>query len=441
METIFLSFNLSWKNRALFGCVFVLGIFFLKNDVLSAPFDGFLESPSDLSPVLQEKSPFVVELGFDYLHPDIKPIQNIVVENPRTSTLTTNRYGDVLNQYPDVFAQTLKAQLLLDPKSKWTANLKTFLPLNSLAQLDTGNIYQPEFVLYRSEMQRPRLSLSSGLNLNEDWRVALGTEIGFSIQSEVNVFLQSGDGKYSDQRVSAKLKPVFAPLASAAFQNYTLTVKAENKSTLDLDANAGARVFGSVGAGINFSYATQSVAYFDPWTFKFAGKNNISSKWNGSWALSYELWSRYQARAAVIQSSVPASCPDNPGSCTPVFNAGQSPAFQGRDLWVPELGLEYLWGDIHLQLDYRYKDSIFKDVPKLNGNYLDPPRHDFKLTAIFPTLSGAAWSVYLAGSRLVPQTVIKSDSSEIGATADGRGYVAQGWLYGGGASLTLPLKF
>ncbi len=424
--------------KSILGFILIITLNFISAQ--ASIMEGQLSSPSDIDELLKDKAPITAEFGFEYLHPDFAPINNVVVENPQTSTVSTPQYGNVVNTYPDVFAQTIKAQLLLDSKRKWTVTVKTFLPLNSLAQLDSGNTYQPEFVLYRAEMQRPRLSLLSGINLTDDWRVGLGAAIGFSIETQATVFLQSGTGRYSDQRIAAKLKPVIAPVGSVAFKDYTFTVKAENKSTFDLSTNAGARVFGSVGAGVNFAYATESTAYFEPWSFELNGKNRLSDSWNVLWGLSYELWSRYQARAAVIQSTVPTSCPDNAGTCTPVFNAGLTPAFQGRDLWVPELGFERLFGDIRIQLSYRYKDSIFKDVPTLNGNYLDPPRHDFKYTAIIPTISGLLWNFSIQVSRLVPQTVIKSNSGEIGATPDGSGYVASGWLYGGGLSLTIPLK-
>lgn len=399
--------------------------------------DGELSSPVSVHQMLKAEHNITIELGLEFSHPALPTIHNVVIENPSTSTAVTSpQKGDVRSDYPDTFAQTLKVQALLNPEHRWTAAVKTYLPLNGLTQVDTGNVYQPEFVLYRAESQRPRVLLTSGLDLNPDWRVGLGLDVGFSVSAQANVFLQSGAGTVSDQRISAKVKPSFVPQAAVAYQNYTFTVRGENKANFDLSTIAGARIFSSVSAGVDFSYSSQSALFYQPWQLELTGENRVSEKLFLKYGLSYELWSGYQARAAVIRSDIPVSCPSGASDCTPQFSSGQLPAFKARNLWVPELGMVIALGKDSIEWDYQFKDSIFKSVPTGTGNYLDPPRHDLKLGFTHPAESGLEWNIHTSVSRLTEQTVVKSDSNDIG----GSGYQVSGWVYGGGVSVAIPFK-
>jgi len=423
-------------EKAVFVTFFVAVFFALSGSAQASILGGELMAPSSLHSLIQKEKPITIEVGIEYLHPDIPSIRHVVVENEATSTVSSPQYGNVDSQYPDVFAQTLKAQAIVDLDRMWSVSLKTYLPLNSLAQLDTGYIYQPEFVLYRAEAQRPRVLLATGMNLNPDWRVGVAADVGFSVSAQANVFLQSGSGKYSDQRLTAKLKPTLVPQASIQYRDYTFTVRGENKATFDLGTAASAQVFGSVNAGISYAYTSESAMYFEPWEFEFAGKTRLNKVVQLKWGASYQLWNGYQARAALIKS-VTSDCSQSGGNnCSTTFSSSLAPAYRARNLIVPEAGFAFQWGDNLYEIDYRFKDSIFKDLPTENGNYLDPPRHDVILGVTIPTRSGWEWSLHAQVSRLVSQTVVKSDSNEIGAP----GYTASGWLYGGGANVAIPFN-
>jgi hypothetical protein len=403
----------------------------------ATPFIGEMTGPGTMHSRIADPASgrkYVVEIGFEYLHPKFDDFSNIVTENPDPSVTTDDVRGNFAHDYPDVFAQTLKVQAVIGEASRTTVSLKTYLPLNSMSQLDTGYIYLPEFVLYRAEAQRPRIQIGAGTDLSENVRVGLGLDVGFAVNGTANVFLQSGAGRYSDQRIAAKLKPSLIPQASLQVGDYQFIVRGENKAMMKIDADVGGRFFGG-GAGIDFTYVTESALYFDPWSFELHGRNALTSEggFAVTYGLAYQLWSRYQARAAIIADDINNNCNGNSG-CTPVFARTQTPEFDARNLFVPQVGIELLRGDNRYELGYRFKDSIFRGVPTGNTNYLDPPRHDFWLGATFALANGWQWGANLQVSRLVPQTVLKSNASSIG----GPGYTAAGWLMGGGVRLTLP---
>ncbi|MCW3101411.1 MAG: hypothetical protein JWL77_7029, partial [Chthonomonadaceae bacterium] len=132
-----------------------ISVLFLAPSVQASFFDGELSSPGSVHSLISRDKNITVEIGLEYVHPELPTLHNVIVENPTTSTaVTTPKAGDVQSDYPDTFAQTLKIQAMLDPTNRLTVGAKTYLPLNGLTQMDTGNIYQPEFVLYRAEGQR-----------------------------------------------------------------------------------------------------------------------------------------------------------------------------------------------------------------------------------------------------------------------------------------------
>lgn len=399
-------------------------------------FEGELSSPSSIFSLLSPNQDIEIEFGIEYSHSSLPVVRNVVTENSSTSTALgpgQTKSGDVQSDYPDTVAQVFKFQAMLNREHRFTVAAKTFLPLNGIANIDTGNTYQPEFVLYRAETQRPRILLTSGIDLGPEWRVGLGLDVAFSVSAQAQVFLQSGAGTVSDQRISAKVKPGFVPQASIAFHEFALTVRGENRADFDLTTMAGGSVFSNVGAGIDFSYAAQSALFFQPWQFELTGQSDLSPSLLLKYGVSYELWGGFKTRAAVVDS-----CPSGPTNCTSQFSSGQAPQYRARNIFVPEVGIN--WSAFEsasfLEFEYQFKDSIFKGTPSGVGNYLDPPRHDFKLGYTHLTQAGWQWNIHGTVSRLTSQTVVKLDPKSIG----GPGYSVDGWLYGGGLSVAIPFK-
>ena len=369
----------------------------------------------------------VVDFGIEYAHPSFSPIRDVVIRNPRTTGDAAPVSGTVDQSYPDVFAQTLNAQFLLNSDSNAILQLRSFLPLNSFAQMDTGNTDLPEFVLYRAENQRPRISLLAELDVIRDLRFGLGFDLGFGVTSEATVFLQSGDGKSSSQRISATVKPKFIPIATMDWAGYRLMVKGENRVDFSFRTDSGASIFPPLNASFDVTYLSNSALYYDPWMFDISKVFDLSTlaldTWSVQLGLSFQLWSGFVSRSAVIES------------VSGTFSNGIGPEFKARNLLVPRIGIEKGFTSSRWSLDYAFKDSIFAQTPSGVGNYLDPPRHTASVGAVFPLRSGWEWGTSLQVARLGPQSVVKSNATEIGAP----GYVASGWLYGGNIHVTIPL--
>jgi hypothetical protein len=414
---------------------------YLLNSAQASVFEGIGSTATTVHHQLNPDQPFVAEFGIHFMRTSFPKMTDVVVENPQTSTQATAQYGTIQPETPDILVQTLFLQTYLREIDRFTVALKSSLPLNGLAVLDTGSIYRPEYVLYRQTKQRPEVTLFSGIDLAKDFRIGLGVDVGFSVTAQADVFLQAGSNQYSDQRIVAKMKPFFVPIAAVELSDWTASVRGENRSKLDLNASAGARVFGTVAAGINFDYLSSSTLYYQPWAFEISHVWQLSPNVVLRPSLGYELWTGFQSPAAVIVNSVPNNCNGQPG-CTATFSPGAQPEYRARNIWVPAVGVAF--GQIEngqFRLGYRYKFSIFESTPTGIGNYLDPPRHDGLIGYRFALQSGIELGYFIQGSRLVSQTVVKSNSTEIGATSPtSRGYQAGGWWYGAGLEVSIPFS-
>ena len=373
-------------------------------------------------------TPIVLGFGFQYLHPEFQPIENVIIRNNKTTSDPAPVSGKVEQNYPDVFAQILDLKVRVHERTNATIRFHSFFPLNSFAQMDTGNTYLPEYVLYRVENQRPRLSTIAEFDIVENMRAGFGIDLGFGVTSEANVFLQSGAGKVSNQRVSATVKPRVVPILSFEVNDYLFVVRGENKVSFSLNSAAGASVFPPLSASFDVTYQSNSALYYDPWKFDLSRRHSLSllglESWHLGWGASYQLWSGYEARAAVISG------------ISGTFSNGQAPQFKTRTLLVPRVSLEKRFERARWELEYQFKDSIFTDTPSGSGNYLDPPRHTAVLSAMLPLGEGMEWGASIQVARLSSQSVLKSDTTEIGAP----GYTASGWLYGGSLNVTVPFQ-
>lgn len=395
-------------------------------------FEGEVSTPTSVHRLLSKDVKLVAEVGLQFLHPDFKEIKNVLVENTQTST--QNRIGNIVPDYPDQLAQVLILQGMLNQEHRWSLSLKTVLPLNSLAQLDTGSIYAPEFVLYRTNLQRPQILIFSGVDATKEIRLGGGVEVGFNATTLAHLFLHAGNGRYSDQRLSIQMKATYTPWLGAEYAGYKFTVRGESKSKLDMNVVAAARIFSNIDAGIPFSYNSESSLYFVPWTFELEKDFVLSESVTLKPSLSYQLWSRFVPAAAIIGDQSQIDC-QGQGTCgNSNFSPSRAPEYKTQNLLVPSIGAEWKVSGYTVSGGYRYKASIFQDLPIGFGNYVDPPRHDALVGLRFLFLNDWEMDLHLQVSRLIAQNVVKSNASDIGAP----GYEAAGWLYGGGIQVAVP---
>jgi hypothetical protein len=411
-------------------------------------YSAFL-NPARIGQGLTKKSPFKAGLGLSVFSASFKPIDNIVVENSVMSSVTTPRYGSYDPSVSTVVGQWLGAEYFAVPQYGLSVGVATYLPVGSLAVIDTGPLYQPEYVLYRTRWQRPKVAIGGSLNAGSGFRVGASLDIGFGTQAAADLYLQAGAGRASDQRLIVDIKPVFAPILGASFDTaygaFAATVRGESKTEIELTTSANARVFGSLGAAIDFGYVTQTMLAYDPWSFELAYSTPPILGVIGKVQVDIQMWSQAKLPVATIDQSVSNNCNGNPG-CTSQFEPSIVPEIAFRDIVIPRFGIEIPNESFTFRAGYAYRPGVFEYLPSGATNFVDPDRHIVSGGFEIPITAQVKFLAHVQYQLLVEDVVVKSAGDEFGNTTapnnvkiGAPGYTIGGSVFGGGASLSFVL--
>ena len=460
--------TLSPPARANVGEAFGFGA---RNEALAGAgaawgFDGYAAYSNPAALALLTDKRLVFSYGFLVMQPDFYSIDHVVTNNNYTSDASPATYGSVDTSYKATMGTALGLGLRLFPEFfNLSAGVTVFLPVNQISYIDTGEVYQPEYVLYRARTQRPQIEIGTGADLGKHFFFGAGVHIGYGLTGNTTVFLNTDQTKISTMRFAATLKPKASPYLGIllASSNSTLrgptsdpdspgawtlgaVVRFANNSPADITVNTATRTFGSSLPAFDFHFEALAALYYDPFTAEL-GWSMQTSPFNRIFLqLEYQRWSDYQSSAVTIQGPQTDKCSGS--SCGLAIAGSNNPSYTFRDIVVPRVGNEFeLNRSTALRVGYTYHMSIFRDLPAGAGNYLDPPRHSFSAGVGFKFRHFIGFDtpnnvdIYASYERLVTQTISKSPGDETGAAGDSKigspGYDAGGKIYGGGISLTL----
>ncbi len=406
------------------------------------------------------KERLTLNYGLVFVRPQFLPISNVVTQNDYVADSSPPLSGSVDTQYRDTFGQVLGLSFeLLPDVGHLTVGLVTFLPLNQLAYMDSGQPYIPEYFLYRSRTQRPQVELGAGYQVLPSLRVGAGLHTGFGLTGNASVFMNTAANRISTMTFAASLKPVFSgyvgvlwtPGAEEGKQegplNLGLVYRMAASSDMVLPMTASARVLGTTPAAVDLIFTAASSLYYDP----AALESGVSFKTGDHrWVaqVDYQIWSGYKT-AALSMSQGTATSGGAQGLIQ--INPGILPSYVYSNILVPRAGWEWnLNRGNTVRLGYSYRPSVLKEVSNGIGNALDPSKHLVTAGWGFHFDSFLGYSVpvqldlALNYQQLMTQSITKdSNGNEAGITANSQqkigypGYNAGGRLFGGAVSLAL----
>jgi hypothetical protein len=397
-----------------------------------------------------------------YMHPTFLDITNVVTQN--LFTADNDAVGNVDTSYRDTLGQALGFSYQLFPDFfNLTLGVTTFLPLNAVAYMDTGEAYVPEYFMYRARTQRPQVEFALGARLGKGFHFGAGLHFGFSLTGNANVFINTVNNSASSIRFVNSTQTQAAPYLGILYrpepdpgavgddpERYAtgLVMRFPVASNSTMVLSSAARVFGNFAA-VDFNFTALSTLYYDPMSLEWGGTWKYLS-WSRAYVqIDYQFWSAFQAPALLIQQVNTTSCVGSGcNNGTLVISPGSVPSFPYQDMIVPRFGDEILLSEsTTLRLGYVYRPSILGSVSNGNGNYLDPPKHivtlglGLKFSHFLGFNTANQIDFHLGYQYLVRQPIFKTAGNESGNLGDSKigspSYVAGGANYGGGVSLSL----
>jgi hypothetical protein len=390
--------------------------------------------------------------GLVSMTPSFLPITSVITSN---SFIGDNQVGSPTvgnvdtTSYRATLGQEIGISYQLAPETyKLTIGIATFLPLSQLAYMDTGEAYQPEYVLYRSRTQRPQVALGIGGDLGKGYHVGAGLNFAFSLTADAAVFINTKTNSASSMKFASSVKQKVSPYLGFLFSNpdtssYTLgaVVRFPSVSDATMTLKSGAQVIGAVGA-LDFNFAATSAIYYDPWTLEFGGSWEHLGFARVYAQLDYQIWSQFQPPALLVKQGEVINPPST--AITP----GSVPALPFINIVIPRIGEEITLNEVTtVRLGYAYRPSFLADVSNGAGNYLDPPKHmmnvglglNYKHFLGYDTETRIDFN--LSYHALLTQHITKTAGDEAGNLADKKigspGYDAGGNVLGGGVTLSL----
>jgi hypothetical protein len=381
---------------------------------------------------------FSFEYGFIFMSPSFTPITGIITQN--TFTLDSNTTGDIdlgPNEYRPTMGQILGVNFsILKTNPRISIGAATFLPFNQTMYLDTGFLYLPEYVMYRSRTQRPQLDMGVGVELGNGFHIGAGFHLGFILTSNADITLQNDSSKTSAMRFLSSLKPAVSPhlglMYGSGYWKAGIVARFPQASTADMTVRSRARMTTLPAAFLDFNFNALSALQYDPGTLELGGSYEIPHLLTLFMQFDFQNWNAFQIPAMNVKNS------DNSGV---VITNSVMPTYSFNNIWIPRVGIEAALGSSKIRFGYAYHPSILNGgTPSGLGNTIDPPSH--RLSAgyglelkDFLGIGVSTLDIHLSYHQLVSGHVTKTSATEIGSP----GYDTGGRILGGGLSLSLML--
>ena len=313
------------------------------------------------------------QFSFDifYVSTQFKEINNVVVKN-ETNTVSTFEKGDIeVNSTPTpMFGAHLSTPLFSPEGVKF--NISIFAPFDRLMETDSGDPYQPRYVMYDNRFIRPNFIFSGAHNFG-DWSFSLGAHTGLQTNGDTYFMSRTTTGNPSLAKMSFNAKPSIGGVFSASKRSDEhltyLTFQQEMKSKLTNRATGETEI--ASNTSFQFDFDVASLLYYDPMTVRIG--HQVHQKMTSMFfSLEFQQWDNYES--SMIQLIKRGGA---------INGSENLEKLKLKNLFIPKLGLQRLLSDKWSgKLGYFYRQSpLYTNNLKNSGNSIDVDKHVFSIGA------------------------------------------------------------
>lgn len=347
---------------------------------------------------------------------EFKNIENVVVQNQLSDSTSSAQYGEIATNYKATHNLLFHANLPLF-KRRLTSRLgiSFITPINKLIEMDTGEQYKPEYVMYRARNQRTLFFLNVAKPITENQAASIGLLTGIETSGSSQIIARGlGDTEPSLGRMQFESSPI-ASLAlswSMRFGKDNLAITFQDKMENKLKTQAYG--FSPTGAGkLLYRLNLESLHYFDPRILRISYQKT-KQKMKFISTLELQDWSDYKTPKLTIDGQTG-------------FNSSVDyEQIDAKMIMVPKFAISYSPNEINsYSLGLHYRPSPFSSNLNQAGNSIDPDiiglslgvGHKFKIL-------NENFTAYCSASyyHLVEQQINKTNGLEDGTSGQKIGY-------------------
>ncbi|MBA2405865.1 MAG: hypothetical protein H0V66_13900 [Bdellovibrionales bacterium] len=361
-----------------------------------------------------------------YIKTDFKDINNVVTKN-ETNTVNTFKKGDVeVNPTPTTMFATHFSTPLFSPTGP-KFNFSLFAPFERLMEADTGDPYQPRYVMYDGRFIRPNVIFSTAMAFG-DWSYSLGAHTGFQTNGETYFITRTTSGNPSVAKMSFNAKPSVGAVASISRKHdkHTsyFTFQQEMKSKLENRATGETEI--ASNTSFQFDFDVAALLYYDPMTLRLG--HQIAMENSALFmALEYQHWENFEGPSLKLKKR---------GGT--INGSNDYERLKLKNIFIPKIGFEKNINERWIgKMGYFYRKSpLYTNNLKHSGNTIDVDKHvgSLGLAHLFkiyekPVTVDLAYQAHFLRSQKITKTPNREDGDSSQPKIGSPGYEVGGMIH------------
>lgn len=376
---------------------------------------------------------FSFSLTGSHVSTKFEEIKDVVLANSVTRNSVES--GNVDTDYQDTYMASAHLILPILKKDGFKLALSGYFPLIKVLEANSGDPFQPEYVMYKARYNRTMLYGHVAYPFNETLSFSVGTLASFQTSSTFDsVQKLNGTTGGASGSMKTKVTPSVASVISVMKKfkpaNVYFTYHQEMKTNLEASVTGV-----TASPTVPMDQTITSMFSYDPHIFRLGTATNFDLL-NVFASVEFQSWDNYKTPTLRIKQ--------NGGS---LEGSEDYENLTIKDIWVPKLGVNYKFTDrFEASLGAFYRPTPLQKDQSTSGNSLDADTTALTGGATFKVPWKGSWmslSLGLQYHMLKEETVEKSAGREDGSGSENKvGY--PGYKIGGeilAASLGLNFSY